>query len=49
MLTSEKVMTDSALKKWLEIRSKWDPSETFIGHRGFSSVLDGKKGLGSRL
>ncbi|TVY69527.1 FAD-linked oxidoreductase sorD [Fusarium oxysporum f. sp. cubense] len=44
-----KVMTDSALKKWLEIRSKWDPSETFIGHRGFSSVLDGKKALGSRL
>ncbi|KAH7109499.1 hypothetical protein B0J13DRAFT_578931 [Dactylonectria estremocensis] len=31
-----KVMTDSALKKWLQIREKWDPSETFIGHRGFS-------------
>ncbi|EWZ52442.1 uncharacterized protein FOBCDRAFT_266441 [Fusarium oxysporum Fo47] len=44
-----KVMTDSALKKWLEIRNRWDPSETFIGHRGFTSVLDGKKGLESRI
>ncbi|KAH7146833.1 hypothetical protein B0J13DRAFT_664493 [Dactylonectria estremocensis] len=32
-----KVMTESALKKWLQIREKWDPSETFIGHRGFSN------------
>ncbi|CAH0024577.1 unnamed protein product [Clonostachys rhizophaga] len=44
-----KVMTDSALKKWLEIRDKWDPSETFIGHRGFSSVLDKSAGDGSKL
>ncbi|KAI7779825.1 hypothetical protein LA080_000323 [Diaporthe eres] len=35
-----KVVTDSALKKWLEIRNKWDPSETLIGHRGFASILD---------
>ncbi|KAJ6085353.1 hypothetical protein N7499_004982 [Penicillium canescens] len=35
-----KVMTDSALSKWLQIREKWDPSETFIGHRGFASTLD---------
>ncbi|EEU38448.1 uncharacterized protein NECHADRAFT_88594 [Fusarium vanettenii 77-13-4] len=43
------VMTDSALKKWLGIRSKWDPSETFIGHRGFSSVLDSKADVGAKL
>ncbi|KAI8670200.1 FAD-binding PCMH-type domain-containing protein [Fusarium keratoplasticum] len=43
------VMTDSALTKWLEIRSKWDPSETFIGHRGFSSVLNGKAGVITKL
>ncbi|KAJ0122288.1 hypothetical protein J7T55_002801 [Diaporthe amygdali] len=35
-----KVMTDSALKKWLRIREKWDPSEAFIGYRGFASALD---------
>ncbi|KAH7376902.1 hypothetical protein B0T11DRAFT_273091 [Plectosphaerella cucumerina] len=34
-----KVMTESALKKWLQIREKWDPSETFVGHRGFASTL----------
>ncbi|EEU33648.1 uncharacterized protein NECHADRAFT_89277 [Fusarium vanettenii 77-13-4] len=43
------VMTDSALKKWLQIRGKWDPSETFIGHRGFSSVLDDKSGVSTKL
>ncbi|KAG2419171.1 hypothetical protein HFD88_002277 [Aspergillus terreus] len=37
-----KVMTDSALSKWLQIREKWDPSETFIGHRGFATTLDPK-------
>ncbi|KAF9872122.1 hypothetical protein CkaCkLH20_10459 [Colletotrichum karsti] len=35
-----KVMTDSALRKWLQIRQKWDPSETFVGHRGFASILE---------
>ncbi|KAJ4129626.1 hypothetical protein NW754_003908 [Fusarium falciforme] len=44
-----KVMTDSALRKWLEIRSKWDPSERFIGHRGFSSILDSEAKATTRL
>lgn len=34
-----KVMTDRALKRWLQIRKKWDPKELFVGHRGFSSIL----------
>jgi hypothetical protein len=42
-------MTDSALKKWLEIRNKWDPSETFIGYRGFSTTLDRGDGASSKL
>ena len=29
------VMTSSAMHKWLQIRAKWDPEETFIGYRAF--------------
>jgi hypothetical protein len=37
-------MTDSALRRWLQIRRKWDPEEMFTGYRGFSSILnDGAK------
>ncbi|EXA30310.1 hypothetical protein FOVG_18307 [Fusarium oxysporum f. sp. pisi HDV247] len=28
------------MTKWLRIRNKWDPSETFVGHRGFASILN---------
>ncbi|KAH7344396.1 hypothetical protein BKA66DRAFT_434134 [Pyrenochaeta sp. MPI-SDFR-AT-0127] len=35
-----RVMTDSALKKWLLIRAKWDPDEMFAGYKGFKSILD---------
>ncbi|CAK1365406.1 unnamed protein product [Cercospora beticola] len=34
-----KVMTDTNLKKWLQIREKWDPTEMFVGHRGFAQTL----------
>ncbi|OCL12642.1 FAD-binding domain-containing protein [Glonium stellatum] len=34
-----KIMTDSALTRWLEVREKWDPEEMFVGHRGFSDIL----------
>ncbi|KAH9215446.1 hypothetical protein DL95DRAFT_500403 [Leptodontidium sp. 2 PMI_412] len=30
-----KIMSDTALKRWFQIRAKWDPAETFIGHRSF--------------
>ncbi|KAJ6027597.1 uncharacterized protein N7446_003808 [Penicillium canescens] len=32
------VLTDSALQKFLAVRRKWDPRETFIGYRGFSEL-----------
>jgi hypothetical protein len=32
-------MTDSALRKWLKIRAKYDPKELFTGHHGFDRVL----------
>ncbi|KAH9207841.1 hypothetical protein DL95DRAFT_481950 [Leptodontidium sp. 2 PMI_412] len=31
------IMTPSALQKWLRIRAKWDPEETFVGYRAFLS------------
>ncbi|KAK5064365.1 hypothetical protein LTR84_000198 [Exophiala bonariae] len=34
-----RVMTDSALRKWLKIRAKYDPYELFTGHHGFDNVL----------
>ncbi|KIW97411.1 uncharacterized protein Z519_02804 [Cladophialophora bantiana CBS 173.52] len=34
-----RVMTDSALRKWLSIREKYDPKGLFTGHHGFASVL----------
>ncbi|PPJ61061.1 hypothetical protein CBER1_07394 [Cercospora berteroae] len=34
-----KVMTDTNLKKWLQIREKWDPTEMFVGYRGFAQTL----------
>ncbi|KAH7111481.1 hypothetical protein B0J13DRAFT_660004 [Dactylonectria estremocensis] len=37
-----KIMTDTALTKWLEIRQKWDPEESFIGYRGFVKTLGHK-------
>jgi hypothetical protein len=36
----EKVMSDTALRKWLKAREKWDPDEVFVGHKGFASILD---------
>ncbi|KAJ4343720.1 hypothetical protein N0V95_006550 [Ascochyta clinopodiicola] len=30
-----KVMTDSALAKWMRIRAEWDPQETFVGYKAF--------------
>ncbi|KAK0662708.1 Inactive tetrahydrocannabinolic acid synthase [Lasiodiplodia hormozganensis] len=35
-----KVMTDNALKRFLQIREKYDPQEMFIGYRGLAKVLD---------
>ncbi|KFZ07603.1 hypothetical protein V501_06292, partial [Pseudogymnoascus sp. VKM F-4519 (FW-2642)] len=35
-----KIMSDTALKRWLQIRAKWDPAETFIGYRAFEKSLD---------
>ncbi|KAL1854964.1 hypothetical protein Plec18170_004376 [Paecilomyces lecythidis] len=35
-----KIMTNTALRKWLRIRERWDPAETFIGYRGFIRSLD---------
>lgn len=35
-----KIMSDTALKRWLHIRAKWDPAETFIGYRAFEKSLD---------
>lgn len=33
------VMMDFVLKKWLDIRKKWDLLEIFIGYCGFVSIL----------
>lgn len=30
------IMTESAFQKWTQIRNRWDPEETFIGHRDFA-------------
>ncbi|KAK7715950.1 hypothetical protein SLS57_006701 [Botryosphaeria dothidea] len=35
-----KVMTDKALRKFLQIREKYDPQEMFIGHRGPAKALE---------
>ncbi|KAB2575816.1 Tetrahydrocannabinolic acid synthase [Lasiodiplodia theobromae] len=35
-----KVMTDNALRRFLQIREKYDPQEMFIGYRGLAKVLD---------
>lgn len=33
-------MTDNALRRFLQIREKYDPQEMFIGYRGLAKVLD---------
>ncbi|KAH7051198.1 hypothetical protein B0J12DRAFT_718870 [Macrophomina phaseolina] len=35
-----KVMTDKALRRFLQIREKYDPHEMFIGHRGLARALE---------
>ncbi|KEF62903.1 uncharacterized protein A1O9_00877 [Exophiala aquamarina CBS 119918] len=34
-----KIMSDTALRKWLGIRSKWDPEDMFVGYRAFEKQL----------
>jgi hypothetical protein len=39
MANKTQVMTNSALRKWLKLRAKYDPNELFTGYHGFDSVL----------
>ncbi|GME45639.1 putative FAD-linked oxidoreductase YvdP [Neofusicoccum parvum] len=34
-----RVMTDNALKRFLQIREKYDPQEMFVGYRGLAKIL----------